>query len=298
MRTFIRARAAALLAGLSLPGCFAVADVDRFHSTAAGPAPDSSAKLTASDQFTNFKFTLVGMVPHVNQMVEFRIIDSNNFIQFRGVVNPLGGPDATINVPLAIPTLNGPFHLDFYADVNGSGGYDGLGSVVSNDHAWRIDPLADYPAGAVAPVPGLVQVTFTHNTSFTDINTYPSGTPNPPKDTTLDATVHVTGASALQGNLIQVRIVDTGSNRTVGLYRIPQITQSSFSMKVPGMVENGADYDVLVYVDANGNGKYDNPSTGGGDLGWSLVGTADVNGLDVSLDAETPTGANTDVGAP
>lgn len=298
MRTLIRARAAALVAGLGLPGCFAVADVDRFHTAAATAAPDSSSRLSTADQYTNFKFTLVGMVPHVNQLFEYRIIDSNNFVQSRGVVNPLGSPDLVINDPLAIPTLNGPFHLDFYADVNNSGGYDGLGLVVSNDHAWRIDPLQDYPAGAVAPVPGLVQVTFTHNTSFTDINTYPSGTPNPPKDTTLDATVHVTGASALQGDLIQARIVDTGSNRTVGLYRVPQIAQDTFAMKVPGVVENGADYAVLVYVDANGNGKYDNPAMGAGDLGWSLVGTADVNGLDVTLDAETSTGANTDVGAP
>jgi hypothetical protein len=102
----------------------------------------------------------------------------------------------------------------------------------------------------------------------------------------------------MQGVLIQVRIVDTGANRTVGLYRIPQMSQATFAMKVPGAVENGAEYAVFVYVDANGNGKYDNPAMGAGDLGWSLVGTADVNGLDVSLDAETPTGANTDVGAP
>jgi len=185
-----------------------------------------------------------------------------------------------------------------YADVNGSGGYDGIGSVVTQDHAWRIDPLADYPAGAAAAVDDLVQVTFTHNTSFTEINDYPSGTPNVPHDTGLGATLHVSNAQSVLGALLQVRIVDTGANRTVGLFRLPRITQPTFEVQIPGVVENGVDYNALVYVDANKNGSYENPGVAGGDLGWSVSGAADATGLSVGLDAATIEVAKVDVGPP
>jgi hypothetical protein len=79
---------------------------------------------------------------------------------------------------------------------------------------------------------------------------------------------------------------------------MPKMTQPTFDMKVPGVVEDGVIYNVLVYVDANGNGSYDNPATGGGDLGWSVTGTADTTGLNVTLDAAQVGLAKVDVGAP
>jgi hypothetical protein len=297
MNSFVCFRSTVLAMGLTTSGCFSLVDVDRFH-TSAGPQGDVSASTTLPGQYSNLKLTLVGMTPHVSQLFEYRIIDANNFIQSRGVVNPLGGANVIVDAPLAVPKINGPFHLDLYADVNGSGGYDGIGSVVTQDHAWRIDPLQDYPAGSVAAIDGLVQVTFTHNTSFTEINDYPSGTPNVPHDTGLGATIRVSNAQTLLGALLQVRIVDTGANRTVGLFRLPRITQPAFELKVPGVVENGVDYGALVYVDANKNGSYDNPATGAGDLGWSVSGAADATGLTVSLDAATTEVAKVDVGPP
>jgi hypothetical protein len=309
MRALLGIRRSALAITLTLSGCFAVVDVDHFHTATAGSpdasapdvlaAPDVTGSPTMSGEYLSLKLSLIGMTPHLKQLFEYRIIDGNNFIQSRGVVNPLGAPDVIINAPLAIPKVNGPFHLDFYADVDNSGGYNGIGSVLTQDHAWRIDPLRDYPDGTVTPVDGLVQVTFTHNTSFTPIEDYPSGTPNAPRDTTLGATVQVRGADGLQGRLIQVRIVDAGgTNHTVGLFRVPQITGAAFNMSIPGVVENMQDYNVLIYVDANNNGIYDNPALGLGDLGWSKVGTADTTGLTVILDAQNTTAATVDVGAP
>jgi len=285
-------------------GCFALVDVDHFHSSASSglssdSGPSSDAPTTSAPaEYLNFKFALVGMTPHLTQLFEYRIIDANNFIQFRGVVNPLGAADVVVNAPMSIPKQNGPFHLDFWADVEGLGTYDKIGLVVSNDHAWRIEPLQDYPADSVTPVNGLVQVTFTHNTSFTEINDYPSGTPNPSKDTGLGASLHVMNAQGLQGDLIQMRVVDAGANRVVALFRVPKISDPVFDMKVPGVVEVGVDYHVLVYVDANGNGNYDDPATGSGDLGWKLIGTAGTAGLNVTLDAAQVGVAKEDVGAP
>jgi hypothetical protein len=312
MRSNFQTRALATGITAGLCGCFAAVDVDRFHyESVALETPDSSAASMAG-AYTNLKFTLMGMTPHVSQMFEYRIVDnSTNFIQSRGIVNPLGspeavsgpdaaiGPNAVLNVAGAIPPkLNGTYHLDFYADVNHSGGYDGLGMVSLNDHAWRIDPLEDYPPGTVTPIDGTTQVTFTHNTFFTDIDTYPSGTPNKSKDTGLAATVSVTNAGPLQNDLIQVRIVSTDANRAVGMYRIPKMTQATFAMQVPGCIEVGNDYNVYVYVDANGNGAYDDPSKSAGDLGWKLSATGDASGLNVSVDLQMTAGAKVDVGAP
>jgi hypothetical protein len=301
MNPFFSFRFWGLAIGLSTSGCFSLVDVDRFHpspSSQGGSQGDLTAATNLPGQYSSLKLTLIGMTPHVSQLFEYRIIDANNFVQSRGVVNPLGGANVIINAPLSVPKVNGPFHLDLYADVNGSGGYDGIGSVVTQDHAWRIDPLQDYPAGSASPVDGLVQVTFTHNTSFTEINDYPSGTPNVPHDTGLGATIRVSNAQSVLGALLQVRIVDTGANRTVGLFRLPRITQPAFELQIPGVVENGVDYSALVYVDANKNGSYDDPAMGAGDLGWSVSGAADATGLTVSLDAATIEVAKVDVGPP
>jgi hypothetical protein len=299
MKSNFRTRALAVALTASTCSCFAAVDVDRFHyDSVVVETPDSSAASLAG-AYTNFRFTLIGMTPHVSQMFEYRIIDTNNFIQSRGIIDPLGGPDAVINVASAIPPkLNGQYRLDFYADVNRSGGYDGLGGVVTNDHAWRIDPLADYPPGTITPVDGLTQVTFTHNTFFTDINTYPSGTPNKPSDTSLGATITIANAGGLQNDLVQVRVVATDGNRAVGMYRVPRMTQAMFDMQIPGCIEGGNDYNVFVYVDANGNGQYDDPSKAAGDLGWKLSATGDATGLHVTADLQQTTGNNVDVGAP
>ncbi|MDP9149298.1 MAG: hypothetical protein M3O36_05065 [Myxococcota bacterium] len=302
MRAILGGRLGAAAMTLTLSACFAVVDVDRFHISQKVSSSTSDASVpNQAGTYLDFKFSLVGMKPHLTQMFEYRIIDSSNFVQSRGVVNPLGAQDVVINVPHAIPTANGPFHLDFYADVDGSGGYNlgdgGTRSVISNDHSWRIDPLVDAPASGVAVVDGLVQVTFTHNTSFTDINTYPSGTPNISRDTGLGAVIHVINADALHGVLLQVRVVEPVANRTVGLFRVPQVGPPLFDMIIPGVVENLSDYVVYAYADANGNGVYDNPAVGP-DLGWRLTGTAGGGGLEVTLDALTTSAAKYDVGAP
>jgi hypothetical protein len=306
MRTILGIGSTALAIALGASGCFSIVSLDQYHvakSDGADGGADDAGAIAKSDApaptsgYLNLQFVLVGMTPHVAQLFEYRVIDANSFIQFRGMANPLGAPDVTFNVPSSVPVMNGPFHLDFYADVNHSGGYDGIGSVISNDHAWRIDPLENYPPGTTTPG-GLIQVTFTHNTSFTDIDQYPSGTPKKATDTGLGATIRVVNAGNLQGHLIQARIVDAAANHTVGLFRVAAMTQDSFEMLIPGVVETGAVYNALVYVDANGNGTYDNPATGAGDLGWTVPGTADTKGLTVTVDTSALAKANVDVGAP
>lgn len=280
-----------MLVVLGLAGCSQIVDVDRFHEKAA----TSSGSITA--QFLDLQLSFIGMKPHLAHTFEYRVIDANNLVQSRGIVQPLGALDVSIFVPRAIPRSNGPYRLDFYADVNGSGGYDGIGSVISNDHAWRIEPLEDYPKGEQQPVDGLVQVTFTHSTSFTDIDQYPSGTPNKSKDTGLGAKIHLASLGSFGGKELQVRIAEHETQHVVGLYRVPQITGAAMDAVVPGVVDVGVDYDVEVWIDANGNGTYDDPSKEGGDWGLRVPGSSTDAGLVMTIDAAT-TGHGVDVGKP
>jgi hypothetical protein len=282
--------AAALVIGLA--SCSAVVDLDRFYEQT------SQVSQGTTGIYDNLELTFLAMKPHVGQMFEYRVIDSNNMVQSRGVVKPVGPTDITINVPLAVPKTNGPYRLDFYADVNASGGFDGIGSVISNDHAWRVDPLADYPAGNVTHVDGLIQVNFVHNTSFTDINQYPSGTPNPAKDTGLSAAIHVVGANELTGQMFQVRVAEATTQHVVALFRLPVIASVTFDAIVPGCVDTGVDYIVEAYVDANGNGTYDNPATGAGDYGWRVAATSNNQGLSASVDISDLPSGKVDVGPP
>jgi hypothetical protein len=295
-RTFSSAVGSIALAGCCLVACSMVVDVDRFHEKAAAVKPGPRAA-GASGQFLDLVFTVEGMKPHLTHQFEYRVIDANNLVQSRGVLNALGTMNVTITAPKAIPKSGGPYRLDFYADVNGSGGYDGIGSVISQDHAWRIEPLVDYPEGAVTPIEGVVQVVFTHSTSFTDVDQHPSGTPNKAKDTGLGASVRLTSFGEAVGKTLLVRIAEKETGHVVGLARLDAIKDGTVDLKIPGVVDVGVDYDVEVYVDKNGNQLYDNPSQDAGDWGLRASGASTESGLVVSVDAMAVS-RKEDVGGP
>ncbi len=272
-------RALPLLACAAVLGCTQILDVDRFQEKAPAKAAAGVA-----GQFLDLELNLVGMKPHLAHTYEYRVIDANNLVQSRGLILPLGAADVAIVVPRAIPRSNGPYRLDFFADVNGSGGFDGIGSVISNDHAWRIDPLVDYPAGSVPPVEGKVQVTFTHSTSFTNLDDYPSGTPNKAKDTGLGAVVKLSSLQPATGKLLEVRVSEKDTKHVVGLVRVPSVASATLELKLPGIVDVGVDYLVEVYIDVNANGAYDDPSKAGGDWGIRSAVASTEAGLTHALD--------------
>jgi hypothetical protein len=260
---------------VTLPGCFAVENLDRFHpSSKAAPGVDNPANADS------LQVTLVNMGVHLQELIELRVINSSNAIASRVVIQPLdmaGSQRMTINVPNALPPGDEfqPFRLDFYGDHNHSGGYDGVGNVLTQDHAWRIEPLQDFPAGTFVHVANLVQVNFLHNTQFTDIDKWPTGgAVNPATDTGLSARIHFNAASMAQykGFLIQARIEESRSGHTVAVYRNPQIPGADFDAILLGVLDEKFDYFIKVYIDSNGNSQYDNPAadTANSDLGFSI----------------------------
>lgn len=272
----------ALLVGV--PGCFAITDLDKYHNV---------QDTTSPGQFQDFRFSVRAMTSHVNELFEFRIIDANNIVQCRGIVSPLGGPDVALVAPSAIPKVNGPYRLDFYADHDNSGGYDGPDP---KDHSWRLDPLADFPADDGNP--GTVTVVYDHNRSFTDINEFPRGKVNPPTDTNVGAKLKFSGMGEFVGKMLNVRVLETGTGHLAGMYRVGKIGVADFELAIPGIIDAGVDYQVDVYVDANGNGTYESPANPGGDKGWRVVRPSDrANGM--LLDFKPTDGpGNIDVGAP
>jgi hypothetical protein len=291
-----RARAArwlatALFGALGGGGCFAIANLDRFHVEAS--TDDASLPSSLSLTFHDFGF-------HFQQLIEFRLVDDQNRIQCRGIIRPLdqaGTIQVSVNAPKAILLANRPYRLDFYADVNDSGGYDGIGNVLTRDHAWRIAPLADYPTGELTHVANVVQVFFEHNTDFTDIDSWPDpGQAAVPQDTGLAARVRfdAKSMSQWQGKLLQLRVVEASTGHTVGLYRNPQIPAEDFVADLQGVLDPGVDYYLDVYVDANGDGAYQSPAQPGasGDLGWRIALKAGTGASDGGPPADAAPTAN------
>ena len=274
---------------------------------AAAPATDAASPGTNDSgtgegetleaQYLNLRVSLVAMKPHHVSYCELFVIDANNVIQSRAILDPLGTENATINMPYAVPKLGGPYRLDFYSDMNGTRSYDGLGSVITNDHAWRLDPLEDYPKGA-AHEKGSILVNFVHNTIFTDIDQYPSGTPNKPRESGVQARIDFSKMTPYTGKFLQLTVLEKVSGHMVGLYRIVSIQEESFTATVPGVVDVGVDYRVNIYIDANGNGAYDNPEESDADRGWRLDATSDADGIRLSFDPTSASRHTVDVGPP
>jgi hypothetical protein len=269
------------LAASAAAGCFAVANLGRFHEGASADGGNDAAVEAMTDNPSlpsTLSLSMLNFGYHLNQLIEFRIIDDQNSIKSRGFIEPLDRPGTvkvTITDPKGIPTQNGPYRLDFYADMNDSGGYDGIGNVLTRDHAWRVSPLADYPAGAFPHVANEVQIIYEHNTDFTDIDTWPTGGPrNPAQDTGLAARLRIDGQSISQwkGKLLQFRIAEVIGGHTVGMLRVPEITGADYDFKLPGVLDPGVNYYLYVYIDANGDGVYQNPAqpSSNADLGWQI----------------------------
>jgi hypothetical protein len=241
----------------STSSCFAVTNLDRFDTSAG-----------ANGNFNDLKLTVRGMFSHVAEMFEYRIVDSTNTLQSRGIIVPLGGPDATMFAAGAVPKQNGPFTLDFYADHDNNGHYDRDPTQGTGDHSWRIPLTKDL----FDENTGTFTIVFDHNTSFSVITS-----PEPPREIGMPVTVHFANISAFLGKRIEVRVADASSKRVVAMYRIPGLTGADTSVTIPGMIEGGVTYSVEVYTD-------DNQPSPGSVRAFRFEQKSAAAGLDVTFD--------------
>lgn len=256
MRTQLAVVAVAL--GSLSSACFAVTDLDRFEK----PPP------VAPSNFADLRVTVRGMTSHVAERFEYRVVDASNVIQSRGFIVPLGGPAASFFALGAVPKQNGPFRLDFYADHDLSGDYDPRPDTFL-DHAWRLQLDA-----SLQDESGAYTVVFDHNQSFTNLNT-----PQPATEFGKPATVRMKGMGPFAGRRVEVRISDASTKRTVGLFRVPALSDAAYDVVVPGVIEAGVTYAIEVYTD---------DKEGGAVRAFRFEQLANAAGLESTFNGENP----------
>jgi hypothetical protein len=119
---------------------------------------DFSHSTTFTDVEWPYLFTLnlVDFTPHVGQLFELRLVDDMSGDEIGRVrYDELPGAVKVISIPGL--QLNGTYRADFYADLNGNGGYD----APPADHAWRINFTNSM---------GNHVESFGHNTNFTNLD--------------------------------------------------------------------------------------------------------------------------------
>lgn len=238
--------------------CFAVTDLDRFETKGA-----------ATGNFRDLRLTVRGMTSHVAEMFEYRIVDINNTIQSRGFVIPLGGPEASLFVPQAVPVGEG-FKLDFYADHDKSGAYNDGSVPGTKDHAWRL--TLDKPNDD-----GVFSIDFQHNQVFSFL-----AVPEPARTFGTDAKVRLVNVGSLVGKRVEVRIADSETKHVVGLYRVPVLPpiNNPLDITIAGMIEEGVTYDLSVYTD-------DGKATAGSIKSFRIPQIAAKGGLGLDFDPNT-----------
>ena len=137
----------------------------------------------------DFSLELTGMTPHVGQLFELRVKDTESgqtVGQYR--LGAVAGPDFTLDIP-GIIEMERSYTVDFYADLNGDGEYD----APPTDHAWRETGMGTASGLTIA---------FTHATNFTDIAFGDSGGPFDPTPTPT--------FSEIQDEILTPRCVNSG----------------------------------------------------------------------------------------
>lgn len=215
-----------------------------------------------SNDNRNMTLHLQDMSPHVGQLVELRVVSSGNQLQAQVILDPL--PSAQTNMVVKSSVPEGTHRLDFFADLNMDDSYD----PPPEDHAWRLD----------LPATGEVEVTFSHNTDFTDIDQ--------PSYSVLGSEFRLDlfGFNPHVGQLFGMKVIHTESGRTVGQYRLDVIPNHDFDIEIRDIIQSGAQYQIDFYADLNRNGTYDAPPI---DHAWRVMATGMAEGLDVSFTHNT-----------
>lgn len=246
------------LPGMALVLSLAILGCSDDNPTEPNPQPSADRDLMVN---------LDGMTPHVGQMMEFRVATGNTLISAY-VLDPLPSATFAFTVDSSVP--DGAHRLDFFADLNNNGSYD----APPADHAWRVD----------LPTSGDVNVSFSHNTTFTDISD-PSVS-----DSGLGFLLDLSGFQPHNGQLFEAKVVHVSTGRVVGQYRLDEVPNPNFDIEIRDIVQSGEQYNVDFYADLNGNGSYDAPPT---DHAWRVTQTATSHGLEVIFSHNT---SFTDIG--
>jgi hypothetical protein len=195
--------------------------------------------VNAEVQHENVTVKFSNMTPHLNQNLYIRVVDKSTLKETARTFALISS--ANFNVSLPAVDIGGSYFIDFFADVNANGRYD----VPPADHAWRLELN-----GAL----GSDTLSFTHNTSFTDIKWV------------YVFTINFTGMTPHIGEMLEIKLENSTVEKEIGRVKIPAIASADFAVQIVGLSQLG-DYSVEFFVDHNGNGVYDIPPT---DHAWKI----------------------------
>lgn len=259
--------------------CTASLDLDKYKKQ------DALTVDSASITYFDVTYSAKNMQSHLGEYMEWRIVDKTNAVAAKAVYVGVTRPDFKIDLPKVLPKANAPYRLDWWADHNNSGRYDGIeGGINDKDHAWRrvfADPLPE----DVRLVGARYEVDFLHDTAFTDIFTDLDGNKISGADTLLALRLDVQGAGAYAGKTIEIHAVDKGTGRLVAVHRQGK-APDAYPAIVTGVLDEETTYTVSAWVDENEDDAYT-----AGEPSWQtdIVSTADGVIAQLNLATLTPT---------
>lgn len=262
---------------LGATSCTASLDLDRFHKQ------EAQVTDALNVTFYDLHFGARNMQSHLGEQLEVRLVDKSNAVQAKIVYVDVPKPDFSFDCPKLIPKTSAPYRIDFWADHNKSGRYDGIeGGINDKDHAWR-RVLADPLPEDVRLVQGRYELSFLHDTAFVDIFTDLQGNKISGADTLLPFSLGIVDAGAWVGKPIEIHVVDKAAGRLVGVHRQGR-AMIGYIAQITGILDEETPYEVSVWVDENGD---DQLSVG--EPSWRLDVLSDGNGVKVDLDlGKTP----------
>jgi len=158
-----------------------------------------------------------GMSPHIGKLLEISLRDITMSYEetYRTSIASISSASFAVEMPALTPGHT--YNIDFYADHNGNGTYD----APPMDHAWRMKSTM---------VEGDADLSFAHNTDFTDIGW------------TYHLTLDLMGMVPHQGQMLMVRATNTVSGKEVN--RIKRgVDLVDISLSLPGL-EMGETYNI------------------------------------------------------
>jgi hypothetical protein len=278
---------------LASVACTASLDLDRFRSDGK---PAQARDATFEANYHDFRFSALGMVTHLDEHFELRILDKNNQVVTKAVFDSITSERFSLFLGSSIPRQveNRPYRVDFWADHNNKDRTKPMtyeepppGALIDEkDHAWRqILREAAPPEGNL--VDSRYEINFQHNTNFTNILTGADNVTKVPEDVSKrDCRLAVALDAQFAGKMFELRISSKDDGHLAGLWRQGRATEL-VKVDLRHILDEGG-YMVSAFIDEDGNGEYD---TGEPSWMYELESTADENHvfeLNTVILAQTP----------
>jgi hypothetical protein len=260
--------------------CTATLDVDNYRTENKPTTQVRDAVLDAN--YFDLRFSALGMATHLDEHFELRILDKNNQIVTKAIFDNVTNERFSLFLGKSVPKQleNRPYRIDFWADHDNKDrtkpvGYNepATGALIDEkDHAWRqLLREAAPPEGHL--LNGQYEITFQHNTNFTNILTGADNVTKVPQDVSKrDCHLAVALDRQFLGKTFELRITSKDDGHLAGLWRDGRAPER-IKVDILHILDEGS-YTASAFIDEDGSGKYE-----AGEPSWNyeFASTPDTN---------------------